>query len=704
MATETQLPRSQVQRPRAYVRLDDDAFAKQLLELFGTSTEAGRLAEPLLPDQEVTVAQYVRQHLSYTVYLLSLGYEESPNLGYIVIPVARHLMTDQYLRCNYQRLEQVPNFPKGLIARLEQLDRDSWFSEPSFGSHIVFDHQQSNGGDVPPPVSSVSTSPYSSGDRIDLAKISTNEAPLSGQSHARIQIEPMMHLVPGGKYFRRTEVLRLLAKTMLNVEDGGLLAQPIMQHFSLPAYTYTYKEKSYMLLSPEIIADANPEDSSHHVCTLAQFITCRPDWWLALSKEEKRARIFEWMTCLAAVVQFFHSLKVSHGDIQTKRIYIVRNGKDIQIFLEGWYQSHMDPRIIELSKKRPGLKSNKSFGYGMPVQEPTNSESRPPSRSKGSAPDLSLADVSRLHDVKCLGEIFAELLLVLLGLTKDSLSRQRRERLEWMKDMKTREGTGSWNPIFYPKPNTSASETSASSVASEMIEINIPRPGTDQSVSNGQQPSVPKLKVTESPDKPPKTANGKDAPSRPSSIFGGMFSKSKDAPKVVEPEPPKPAKSRMSYGIANKMASLSSSSGPPPPTWWLDELKLMYPAFQGATDNVSWNKHSDLIGNHLLLLISAMSVSEAALRPRAEAVWKDLTRIVSVFFKGTKLCCSAHDEQLKDSRETLRVNLLDDIYQRGIADEEEEAWEGIGWDGPERFGPKQIGRRGEGALGECLFD
>ena len=76
MATDAQSSLSFVRLPRSYTRLDDDAFAKQLLELFGNSTEAGRLAEPLLPDQEVTVAQYVRQHLSYTVYLLSLVYEE----------------------------------------------------------------------------------------------------------------------------------------------------------------------------------------------------------------------------------------------------------------------------------------------------------------------------------------------------------------------------------------------------------------------------------------------------------------------------------------------------------------------------------------------------------------------------------------------------------------------------------------------------
>ncbi|KAF3904841.1 hypothetical protein ABW20_dc0105422 [Dactylellina cionopaga] len=722
---ETQRALSFVRLPRAYTRLDDDTFAKQLLELFGNSTEAGRLAEPLLPDQEVTVAQYVRQHLSYTIYLLSLVYEErygevpnpksqfpgrpvseayslrfcSPNLGYIVIPVARHLMTDQYLRCNYKRLEQVPNFPKGLISRLEQADRETWFSQPLLGSHLVFDHQQSDGQEVQPPVSTVSSSVYTSGDRIDTAKISTNEAPLSGQTHARLQIDPGTHLLPGGKFFRRLEVLRLLARSILNVEEGapnGLLNQ----HFSLPAYTYSYQEKSYLLLSPEIAADINPEDSAHHVCTLAQFITCRPDWWMALSKEEKRTRIFEWMTCLAATVQFFHALKISHGDIQTKKIYLVKNGKDVQIFLEGWHQSHLDPRIIEFSKKRPGLKSNKSFGYGVP--DPMGSESRPPSRSKATSPDLSTAELARLHDVKSLGDVIADLLLVLLGFTKDALSRQRKERLEWAKEMKTREGNSTWNPIFYPKPNTSASETSASSVASEMIEINIPRPGTAQSNSNGRPPTASKSKSVEPTDKTGKNG-AKDAPSRPGSIFGGMFSKSKEPPKIIEPEPPKPTKSRMSYGISSKMASFGSNSGPTPPTWWLDELKLMYPAFQGVTDNSAWNKHSDLIGNHLLPLIAAMSVSEPALRPRAEAIWRDLTRIMNVFFKGTKLCCSAHNEQLKEARETLKDNILYDIYRRGIPDEEEETWEGIGWDGPERFGPKRIGRRGEGALGECLF-
>ncbi|KAK6525778.1 hypothetical protein TWF281_010822 [Arthrobotrys megalospora] len=701
MATDTQRSLSFVRLPRFYTRLDDDTFAKQLLELFGNSTEAGRLAEPLLPDQEVTVAQYVRQHLSYTVYLLSLVYEESPNLGYIVIPVARHLMTDQYLRCNYKRLEQVSNFPKSLVLRLEQLDRETWFSQPLLGSHLVFDHQQSNGQEVPSPVSAVSNSAHHNSDRVDLAKISTNEAPLSGQTHTRVQIEASNYLVPGGKYFRRVEVLRLLARSMLNVEEGAHDG-PLKPHFSLPAYTYTHKEKSYMLLSPEIIADANPEDSAHHVCTLSQFIQCRPDWWVVLPKEEKRARVLDWMTCLAATVHFFHSLKISHGDIQTKRIYLIKNGKGIQIFLEGWYQSHINPQVIELSKKRPGLKNNKSFGYGVP--EPTNSDSRPPSRSKTIIPDLSNAEASRLHDIKCLGEVFAELLLVLLGFTKDALSRQRKERLEWTKEMKAREGNGSWNPVFYPIPNTSVSETSASSVASEMVEINIPRPGTAHSASNGQQGPKTATKRDEPTDKTSKSGAPKDASSRPASIFGGMFSKSaKEAPKIVEPEQPKPTKSRMSYGIS-KMASLGSGSSPPPPTWWLDELKLMYPAFQGVTDNVTWSKHCDLIGNHLLLLISAMYVSEAALRPRAQAVWKDLTRIVNVFFKGTKLCCSAHDEQIKEARETLKDNILEDIYRRGIADEEEESWDGIGWDGPERFGPKQVGRRGEGALGECLFD
>ncbi|KAJ6256920.1 hypothetical protein Dda_7803 [Drechslerella dactyloides] len=701
MATDQHRPLSFVRFARAYSRLNDDAFAKQLLELFGASTEAGRLAEPLLPDQELTVAQYVRQHLSYTVYLLSLVHEDSPNLGYIVIPVARHLMTDQYLRCNYGRLEQVPNFPKSLVSRLEQLDRETWFSQPLLGSHVVFDHQLSNGNEVPSPVSTVSSSTYAAADRIDIAKISTDEAPLSGQTHARLQIEPSSYLVPGSKFFRRLEILRLLARSLLTVEEGA--ESHIRQHFSLPAYSYTYKEKSYLLLCPEITADISPEESGHHVCNLAQFISSRPDWWVVLSKEEKRTRIFEWMTCLAATVHFFHSLKTSHGDIQTKRIFLVRNGKDVQIFLEGWHTSHLDPRVIEMSKKRPGLKSNKSFGYGMP-EPAVGSESRPPSRSKTSTPEPSNADISRLHDIKCLGEVFAEMLLVLLGFTKDTLSRQRRERLEWTKEMKAREGNGSWNPVFYPKPsNTTASETSASSVASEMVEINMPRPGTGQSNSNGQTLSPPKGKAAESA-KPPKTPNGKDGPSRPGSLFGSMFSKSKEAPKTPEPEPPKPAKTKMSYGIISKIASASLASSPPPPTWWLDELKLMYPPFQGGSDHIIWNKHSDLIGNHLLLLISAMSASEAANRPKAETVWKDLTRIMHVFFKGTTICCSAHDDHLKDARETLKENILDEIYQRGIQDEEEEAWDGIGWDGPERFGPKRIGRRGEGALAECLFD
>ncbi|KAF3903057.1 hypothetical protein ABW21_db0200259 [Orbilia brochopaga] len=610
-------------------------------------------------------------------------------------------MTDQYLRRNYGRLEQVPNFPKSLVARLEQLDRETWFSQPLLGSHVVFDQQLSNGDEVPSPVSIVSSSTYASADRIDIAKISTDEAPLSGQTHARLQIEPSSHLVPGAKFFRRLEILRLMARSLLTVEEGA--ESIVRQHFSLPAYSYTYKEKSYLLLSPEITADISPEDSGHHVCNLAQFISSRPDWWVALSKVEKRTRIFEWMTCLAATVHFFHSLKVSHGDIQSKRIFLVKNGRDIQIFLEGWHMSHLDPRVIEMSKKRPGLKSNKSFGYGMP--EPTSgSESRPPSRSKAGPPDFSNAEVSRLYDIKCLSEVFAELLLVLLGLTKDTLSRQRKERLEWTKEMKAREGNGSWNPVFYPKPNsTSASETSASSVASEMVEINLPRPGTGHSTSNGQPSGKGKAVETEKP----KTSNGKDGPSRPGSLFGGMFSKSsKEVPKAPapEPEPPKPAKARMSYGIVSKIASSSLASGPPPPTWWLDELKLMYPPFQTVGDNVTWNKHSDLIGNHLLLLISAMSASEASVRPKAETVWKDLTRIVHVFFKGTQLCCSAHDEHLKEARETLKENILDDIYRRGIQDEEEETWEGIGWDGPERFGPKRIGRRGEGALAECLFD
>ncbi|KAF3908194.1 hypothetical protein AA313_de0202259 [Arthrobotrys entomopaga] len=703
---EAQRSLSFVHLPRAYVRLDDDTFAKQLLNLFGSSTEAGRLAEPMLPDQEITIAQYVRQHLSYTVYLLSLAYEESPNLGYIILPVGRHLMNDQYLRCNYKRLETIPNFPTGLASRLEHLDRETWFSQPLLGSHLVFDHQQSNGQEVPAPVSTVSTPHYTNGDRVELVKISTNEAPLSGQNFARIQIESTTHLVPGSKYFRRLEILRLLARSMLNVDEGAH-SSPLRQHFSLPAYTYTYKQKSYALMAPDILADTNPEDPAHHVCTLAQFIACRPDWWLAFSKEEKRTRIFEWMACLAATVQFFHALKVSHGDIQTRRVHLVKNGKDVQIFLEGWHQSHLDPRVLEFSRKRPGLKNNKSFGYGMPEANANENSSRPPSRSKGNAPDLSVAEVSRLYDIKALGEVFSELLLVLLGLTKDSLSRQRKERLEWIKEMKAREGNGSWNPIFYPKPNTSVSETSASSVASEMIEINLTRPGTGHSAVNGHKPSSSSQNGAENAEKPPRTASGKENPSRPGSLFGGMFSKSsKEPPKIAEPEPQKANnnKSRMSYGIVSKMASLSSSSNPTPPTWWLDELKLMYPPFQGVTDTVSWTKHADLIGNHLLPLISAMSLSETALRPRAEAVWKDLTRIVNVFFKGTKLCCSAHNEQLKDARETLKENILDDIYRRGIADEEEETWEGIGWDGPERFGPRTIGRRGEGALGECLFE
>ncbi|KAF3289881.1 hypothetical protein TWF970_003625 [Orbilia oligospora] len=703
MATDAQRSLPFVRSPRSYTRLNDDTFAKQLLELFGNSTEAGRLAEPLLPDQEVTVAQYVRQHLSYTVYLLSLVYEESPNLGYIVIPVARHLMTDQYLRCNYKRLEHVPNFPKSLVLRLEQLDRETWFSQPSLGAHVVFDHQQSNGHEVPSPVSVVSNSIHHHVDRVDLAKISTNEAPLSGQTHARLQIDASSHLIPGGRNFRRVEVLRLLARSMLRHEEGAQDG-PLKPHFSLPAYTYSHKEKSYMLLSPEIMADANPEDPAHHIFTLSQFLICRPDWWVVLPKEEKRARVLEWMTCLAATVHFFHSLKISHGDISTKRIYLIKNGKGVQLFLEGWYQSHVNPQVIELTKKRPGLKGNKSFGYGVPEPAP-NSESRPSSRSKTAIPDLSSAEASRLHDIKCLGEVFAELLLVLLGFTKDALSRQRKERLEWTKEMKAREGNGSWNSTFYPVPNTSVSETSASSVASEMVEINIPRPETAHSASNGQQGPKSGVKREEPTDKTSKTGSPRDPSSRPASIFGGMFSKSsKEPPKVVEPaEQPKPTKSKMSYGIS-KISSLSSASGPPPPTWWLDELKLMYPAFQGAADNVNWNKHSELIGNHLLPLISAMYVSEAALRPRAQAVWKDLTRIVNVFFKGTKLCCSAHDEHTKEARESLKDNILDDIYRRGIADEEEETWDGIGWDGPERFGPKQVGRRGEGALGECLFD
>ncbi|KAF3937475.1 hypothetical protein ABW19_dt0210314 [Dactylella cylindrospora] len=604
-------------------------------------------------------------------------------------------MTDQYLRGNYKRLEQVPNFPKSLISRLEQLDRETWFSQPLLGSHLVFDSQQANGQEVASPVSAVSTSAYTTADRTDLAKISTNEAPLSGQTHARVLIDPGLHLTPGSKYYRRLEVLRLLARSILTVEPGSD-AGPIAQHFSLPAYTYTHKDKSYMLLSPEITADVNPEDGAHHVCTLAHFITCRPDWWIALPKDEKRVYIFEWMTCLAATINFFHSLKITHGDINPRKIYFVKNEKRVEIFLEGWHQFTTDPRALEYTKKRPGLKSNKSFGYGVP--DTSGADSRPVSRSKSTVPDLSNAEASRLYDIKCFGEVLADLLLLLIGLTKDSLNRQRRERLEWTKETRLREG-GNWNPVFYPKANSTTSETSASSVASEMVEINIPNPPS----SSGKD-ATPKTR-TDAADKTAKTNGAKEAPGRPGSIFGGMFSKSsKDAPKAAEPEAPKQNKMKSSYGVGKVFSSMNSGSAPPPPTWWIEELKLMYPAFQGEADNVTWNKHSDLIGNHLLLLISAMSVSEAALRPRADAVWQDLTRIVNVFFKGTKLCCSAQDHHLKEARETLKDNILEDIYRRGIADEEEEAWDNVGWGGPEKFGPKLIGRRGEGSLGECLFD
>jgi len=61
--------------PRVYTTLDDRAFDTLIERVFSNSAEAACLDEPLLPEQDTTIRQYIRQHLPYTLYLLSRIFE-----------------------------------------------------------------------------------------------------------------------------------------------------------------------------------------------------------------------------------------------------------------------------------------------------------------------------------------------------------------------------------------------------------------------------------------------------------------------------------------------------------------------------------------------------------------------------------------------------------------------------------------------------
>jgi len=626
-------------------------------------------------------------------------------------------MTDIYLRNNYERIEEVGNFPKSIVNALDKLDRETWLSLPKLGSHKSFMNQ-------PPredrleydtkkglPLTKIHLPKVNQGveDDFDVVRISTEASPFLGQTFARIPVH-MSNYGPGGKFYRRLSVLYLLNKE----KHPSNIKKRVCSHMSLPVFSYSDNDRSYLLQTPAIY----PEDSpsfQRHVCTLKEFLQARPDWWMALPKEEKKHSVLNWMTCLASTVSFFHSLKMAHGEITTSKIYIVKTKKDAHVVLQGWHQAVLDRPAEDKKKRGPLMRASKSFGM-IPETPVDTGPLLPLPNSKVILRDQTASEASRAHDVKMLGEIFGDLLLVLLGLSRDGLARQRRERSEWMRDQRNK---GQWDADFYPRPPGMALDTSSSSMSSDLVDVKMPtvpptpNPGSETSSSkpNTVAPSTTTTNVKTDSKKPGKSAMKE----RPSSGIFGMFGKkntspNSSVPQIVEPPvAPKPqASKRLSYGVGHKsMSSFPSATTPTQSGWWLEELKLMYPQYTPDHESAKlpsiWTKHTNVVGNQFLPLLTAMTLSDSLNRARADAVWKEITRIVSVFFDKVSLCCSANDESICEVKGFLKTTILAEIAQRGIPDEEDEAWEGLGWEGPEQKGPKTIGRRGEGMVGECLF-